>query len=218
MPKLFIISGCNGAGKTTASYTILPNMLNCGNFVNADEIARGLSPFDPEKAAIQAGRIMLARVEELLKEGQDFAIETTLATRSYVNLIKKAQSQGYVVTLLYFWLNMPSLAIERVKLRVQSGGHNVSEESIRRRYDMGIKNLFHLYIPVCEYWMIIDNSNSPVIICEGGKDITSRELRDNILDGLNATFQKLVKEKKQTNSELAFVQNGKLVKVKATNI
>ena len=103
MPKLFIISGCNGAGKTTASYTILPNMLNCGNFVNADEIARGLSPFDPEKAAIQAGRIMLARVEELLKEGQDFAIETTLATRSYVNLIKKAQSQGYVVTLLYFW-------------------------------------------------------------------------------------------------------------------
>ena len=150
MPKLFIISGCNGAGKTTASYTILPNMLNCGNFVNADEIA------------------------ELLKEGQDFAIETTLATRSYVNLIKKAQSQGYVVTLLYFWLNMPSLAIERVRLRVQSGGHNVSEESIRRRYDMGIKNLFHLYIPVCEYWMIIDNSNSPVIICEGGKDITTK--------------------------------------------
>ena len=155
MPKLFIISGCNGAGKTTASYTILPNMLNCGNFVNADEIARGLSPFNPEK-------------------GQDFAIETTLATRSYVNLIRKAQSQGYVVTLLYFWLNMPSLAVERVKLRVESGGHNVSEESIRRRYDMGIKNLFHLYIPVCEYWMIIDNSNSPVIICEGGKNITTK--------------------------------------------
>ena len=174
MPKLFIISGCNGAGKTTASYTILPNMLNCSNFVNADEIARGLSPFNPEKAAIQAGRIMLARVEELMKDGQDFAIETTLATRSYVNLIRNAQSKGYVVTLLYFWLNMPSLAVERVKLRVESGGHNVSEESIRRRYDMGIKNLFHLYIPVCEYWMIIDNSNSPVIICEGGKNITTK--------------------------------------------
>ena len=152
MPKLFIISGCNGAGKTTASYT----------------------PFNPEKAAIQAGRIMLARVEELINEGQDFAIETTLATRSYVNLIRNAQSRGYIVTLLYFWLNMPSLAVERVRLRVQSGGHNVSEESIRRRYDMGIKNLFHLYIPVCEYWMIIDNSNSPVIICEGGKDITTK--------------------------------------------
>ena len=174
MPNLFVISGCNGAGKTTASYTILPNMLNCGNFVNADEIARGLSPFTPEKASIQAGRIMLARVDELLKEGQDFAIETTLATRTYTNLIKRAQGLGYKVTLLYFWLNMPSLAIERVKLRVESGGHNVDEESIRRRYDMGIKNLFNLYIPICEYWMIIDNSYSPVIIGEGGKNITTK--------------------------------------------
>ena len=172
MPKLFIISGCNGAGKTTASYTILPDMLNCCNFVNADEIARGLSPFNPEKASIQAGRIMLARVDELMKSNADFAIETTLATRTYVNLIKKAQAMGYIVTLIYFWLNMPSLAVERVKLRVQSGGHNVDEESIRRRYDMGIKNLFHLYIPICEYWMIIDNSQNPVMVCEGGKDIT----------------------------------------------
>ncbi|MBR2947343.1 MAG: zeta toxin family protein [Bacteroidales bacterium] len=174
MPKLFIISGCNGAGKTTASYTILPNMLNCSNFVNADEIARGLSPFDPESASIQAGRIMLTRVDELLSNKQDFAIETTLATRTYVNLIRKAQKCGYTVTLLYFWLNMPSLAIERVKLRVESGGHNVSEERIRRRYDMGIKNLFNLYIPECEYWMIIDNSYNPVLICEGGKDITTK--------------------------------------------
>lgn len=174
MPKLFIISGCNGAGKTTASYTILPDMLKCSNFVNADEIARGLSPFDPESASIQAGRIMLTRVEELLTNRQDFAIETTLATRTYINLIRRAQKCGYTVTLLYFWLNMPSLAIERVKLRVESGGHNVSEERIRRRYDMGIKNLFNIYIPECEYWMIIDNSYTPVLICEGGKDITTK--------------------------------------------
>ncbi len=174
MPKLFIISGCNGAGKTTASYTILPEMLGCCNFVNADEIARGLSPFDPESASIQAGRIMLQRVDDLLKAKEDFAIETTLATRTYVNLVKKAQAAGYQVTLLYFWLNMPSLAIERVKLRVESGGHNVSEESIRRRYDMGIKNLIRLYIPICEYWMIIDNSSKPEIISEGGKDVTTK--------------------------------------------
>ena len=174
MPKLFIISGCNGAGKTTASYTILPDMLKCSNFVNADEIARGLSPFDPESASIQAGRIMLTRVEELLANRQDFAIETTLATRTYINLIRRAQKSGYTVSLLYFWLNMPSLAIERVKLRVESGGHNVSEERIRRRYDMGIKNLFNIYIPECEYWMIIDNSYTPVLICEGGKDITTK--------------------------------------------
>ena len=174
MPRLYIISGCNGAGKTTASYTILPDMLKCSNFVNADEIARGLSPFDPESASIQAGRIMLTRVEELLANRQDFAIETTLATRTYINLIRRAQKSGYTVTLLYFWLNMPSLAIERVKLRVESGGHNVSEERIRRRYDMGIKNLFNIYIPECEYWMIIDNSYTPVLICEGGKDITTK--------------------------------------------
>lgn len=175
MPKLFIISGCNGAGKTTASYTILPGMLNCSEFVNADEIAKGLSPFSPEMVSIQAGRIMLDRIEMLMESGKDFALETTLATRSYLHLIKKAQSKGYIVTILYFWLNMPSLAVERVRLRVASGGHNVSEEKIRRRYDMGIRNLFQLYIPICEYWIIIDNSNNPIeIICEGGKEITTK--------------------------------------------
>lgn len=175
MPKLFIISGCNGAGKTTASYTILPEMLNCNEFVNADEIAKGISPFTPEKAAISAGRIMVERVKGLLESGKDFAIETTLATRTHLNVIRDAQSRGYIVTLLYFWLNMPSLAVERVRLRVLSGGHDVSEDKIRRRYDMGIRNLFSLYIPACEYWIIIDNSNNPIeIICEGGKDITTK--------------------------------------------
>ncbi len=175
MPKLFIIAGCNGAGKTTASYTILPEMLNCNDFVNADEIARGLSPFTPEKVSIQAGKIMIERVNGLLLAGKDFAIETTLATRTHLNLIHKAQSQGYIVTLLFFWLNMPSLAVERVKLRVASGGHDVSEDKIRRRYDMGIKHLFSFYIPASDYWIIIDNSNLPIeIICEGGKDITTK--------------------------------------------
>lgn len=175
MPKLYIIAGCNGAGKTTASYTILPEMLKCNEFVNADEIARGLSPFSPEKMAIQAGRILIERVRVLMDDGKDFAMETTLATRTHLNIIKKAQERGYTVTLLYFWLNMPSLAVERVKLRVLSGGHNVSEEMIRRRYDAGIKYLFELYVPVCEYWIIIDNSNNPIeIICEGGKGITTK--------------------------------------------
>ncbi len=175
MPKLFIISGCNGSGKTTASYTILPEMLNCNEFVNADEIAKGISPFMPESAAIQAGRIMLQRVKELLAEGKDFAMETTLATRTHLNIIREAQSRGYTVTLLYFWLNMPSLAIERVKLRVASGGHDVSEDKILRRYDMGIRHLISLYIPVCEYWLIIDNSKNPIeLIAEGGKEITTK--------------------------------------------
>jgi predicted ABC-type ATPase len=174
MPKLFIIAGCNGAGKTTASFTILPEILNCHEFVNADIIAKGLSPFAPEKAAVAAGRILLERVAELMEAGKDFAIETTLATRTHANMIKEAQKRGYVVTILFFWLNMPSLAIERVRLRVQSGGHNVSEDKIRRRYDMGIIHLFNLYLPICDYWIIIDNSNTPMIISEGGKDITTK--------------------------------------------
>lgn len=174
MPKLFIIAGCNGAGKTTASFTILPEILNCHEFVNADIIAKGLSPFAPEKAAVAAGRILLERVAELMEAGKDFAVETTLATRTHANMIKQAQERGYIVTILFFWLNVPTLAIERVRLRVQSGGHNVSEEKIRRRYDMGIKHLFNLYLPICDYWIIIDNSNTPMIISEGGKDITTK--------------------------------------------
>ena len=105
MPRLYIISGCNGAGKTTASYSLLPEMLDCKEFVNSDEFAKGLSPFDPSKASIQASRFMLMKIQYLLRKQQDFAIETTLATRTYINLIRRAQKSGYTVTLLYFWLN-----------------------------------------------------------------------------------------------------------------
>lgn len=118
MPKLYIIAGCNGAGKTTASYTVLPEMLGCKEFVNADEIAKGLSPFNPESVAIEAGRLMLQRMDDLLSEGSDFAFETTLSTRSYVKFIERAQAKGYFVTLLYFWLPTPEQAIERVATRV----------------------------------------------------------------------------------------------------
>ena len=171
MKRLYIISGCNGAGKTTASYTILPEMLDCNEFVNADEIAKGLSPFNPNKVAIKAGRLMLTRIDELLESGIDFAFETTLSTRSYVNTVKKAQEKGYFVTVLYFWLNTPDLAVERVKIRVMEGGHDIPEQTIRRRYDLGISNMFNLYIPVADYWMFIDNSKSPFnILADGSKN------------------------------------------------
>lgn len=113
--KLYIISGCNGAGKTTASFTILPEILNCKEFVNADEIAKGLSPFQPEKVAFEAGRIMLKRINELISENENFAFETTLSTRSYKNKIIEAKAKGYGVTLLFFWLQSTELAKERVK-------------------------------------------------------------------------------------------------------
>jgi predicted ABC-type ATPase len=175
MANLYIISGCNGAGKTTASYTILPEMLSCKEFVNADEIARGLSPFKPESVSIQAGRIMVERIKNLISNGTDFALETTLATRTHAKVIRYAQANGYKVTLVFFWLNLPSLAIERVKMRVASGGHNIEEKTIRRRYDIGIKNLFSLYIPLCEYWMIINNSSIPQeLIAEGGSNLETK--------------------------------------------
>lgn len=175
MPKLFIIAGCNGAGKTTASYTILPDMLNCEEYVNADEIAKGLSPFNPSLVAIKASRIMMERIEELIEKGGDFGIETTLATRSLSRVVVRAQEKGYFVTVVFFWLRLPELAVERVKLRVASGGHDVPEKTIVRRYGVGIDNLFRLYIPICDYWIIIDNSNSPSrITAEGGKSIVTK--------------------------------------------
>jgi predicted ABC-type ATPase len=181
MANLYIISGCNGAGKTTASYSVLPDMLNCKEFVNADEIARGLSPFQPDNVAIEAGRIMLSRIKVLINQNVDFAFETTLATKSYVHFIREAQSKGYIVTLVYFWLNSPELAIERVKTRVISGGHNIPEDVIRRRYHAGINNLSKLYLPICDYWLIIDNSDLYFqIIAEGFKNENIEINNENI--------------------------------------
>ncbi|MBQ3659022.1 MAG: zeta toxin family protein [Bacteroidales bacterium] len=171
MPKLFIISGCNGAGKTTASYTILPEMFGLRECVNSDEIAERLSPNKPESAAIRASRIMLERMNELLDKRADFGVETTLATRSLLRVIEDAKNLGYMITLIFFWLNSPDLAVERVKRRVASGGHNVTEPTIRRRYVQGIINLMNRYIPVVDSWMIFDNSATPAaMIAEGGLD------------------------------------------------
>ena len=183
--NLYIISGCNGAGKTTASYTVLPEILECREFVNADEIARGLSPFNAESVAIEAGKLMLLRIEELLKEDVTFAIETTLATRSYVNLVKRAQRQGYRVNLLYFWLSSPELAMKRVAERVSKGGHDIPEEIIRRRYTAGINNLFKLFMPAVDYWAIFDNSQADRLKIASGRldkpaDIKNRELYETI--------------------------------------
>ncbi|MCB4235567.1 zeta toxin family protein [Kaistella anthropi] len=156
--NLYIIAGCNGAGKTTASFTILPEILDCKEFVNADEIARGLSPFQPEKVSFEAGRIMLKRIDELFSENENFAFETTLATKSYKEKILKAQENGYFVTLLFFWLINTELAKERVKTRVLEGGHHIPDDIIERRYYNGILNLFNIYLPIVDQLLIFDNS------------------------------------------------------------
>ncbi len=156
--NLYIIAGCNGAGKTTASFTILPEIIECKEFVNADEIAKGLSPFQPEKVPIEAGRIMLNRINELLNQNQSFAFETTLSTRSYKNKIIEAKDKNYTTTLLFFWLENVELAKERVKIRVAEGGHNIDHDVIERRYYKGIENLFNIYLPIVDGALIFDNS------------------------------------------------------------
>jgi len=161
MPNLYIIAGCNGAGKTTASYSVLPETLDCRVFVNADEIAKGLSPFQPETMAFQAGRIMLKRIDELIISKQDFAFETTLSSKSYFQTIKIAQAHNYYVTILFFWINSPQLAIERIRDRVISGGHHVPDDIVIRRYERGLYNFLNLYIPICDYWILIDNTINP---------------------------------------------------------
>ena len=168
MPNIYIIAGCNGAGKTTASFTVLPEMLDCNEFVNADEIAKGLSPFQPETVSFHAGRIMLERIMELVELEVDFAFETTLTTISYKNTIELARQRGYKITLLFFWLNDVKLAIERVATRVSEGGHNIPEDVIIRRYFKGLAYLTNIFIDICDYWIVIDNSTNPYkFIAEG---------------------------------------------------
>ena len=168
MPNIYIIAGCNGAGKTTASFTVLPEMLDCKEFVNADEIAKGLSPFQPETVSFHAGRIMLERIIELIDLEVDFAFETTLTTISYKNTIEMARKKGYKITLLFFWLNDVKLAIERVATRVSEGGHNIPKDVIIRRYFKGLSNLTNVFIDICDYWIVINNSNNPYkFVAEG---------------------------------------------------
>jgi predicted ABC-type ATPase len=199
MKNLYIIAGCNGAGKTTASYTVLPEMLGCREFVNADEIARGLSPFNPEGSAIQAGRLMIERVLQLMKDGQDFAFETTLATRSYIKLIKKAQSVGYFVTLLFFSLPTPEQAVQRVARRVSQGGHNIPLDVIYRRYDAGLKNFFQLYLPVVDFWALYDNNTCPTLrIASGWKKGERMEVAET---ARFAELQKMYGESKESDEK-----------------
>jgi predicted ABC-type ATPase len=168
MRKLYIIAGCNGAGKTTASYIILPEILDCKEFVNADEIAKGISPFQPEKVGIEAGRLMLKRINKMLESGENFAFETTLSTKSYIQFIKKARQLDYQVTCLFFWLDSEELAISRVETRVKEGGHHIPEDVIRRRYKSGLKNFFNLFLDKVDNWLFINNSGDAYeVIAEG---------------------------------------------------
>lgn len=178
---LYIIAGCNGAGKTTASLTMLPEIWQCREFVNADEIAKGLSPYNPEGVAIEAGRLMLKRINLLLQGDESFSIETTLSTRSYAKTIERAHANGFEVQLLFFWLPNSEIAIERVKQRVIEGGHNIPKDVIIRRYFAGIENFFNIYCTIVDSWLLVENYSVPrIIIAKGGKKGSTTILNEKL--------------------------------------
>jgi predicted ABC-type ATPase len=183
MPELFIIAGCNGAGKTTAAYNLLPEVFETTEFINADEIARGINKDNVEEAAIAAARIMLNRIDFLIENKQSFAFETTLSGLTYIRIIEKAKGKGFDVTLFFVYLESAEMAIERVALRVEKGGHHIPKDVIERRYLKGLKN-FPKYASRVNDWYLLNNSGRDYQIIakftEGTKEITNFEIYNKI--------------------------------------
>ncbi len=184
MPDLYIIGGCNGAGKTTSAMRVLPQ-LECIEYVNADHIAAGISPFQPASVALQASRLMIQRMRKLSTDGLSFAFESTLASRSPIHFIKRAHGMGYAVHLHYFMLPHVDMAIQRVEDRVKRGGHDIPLDDIVRRYYRSRKNVVREYMALVDDWMLWDNSSMhPILIAE------QSEIYDN------STYQNLMNEVK----------------------
>lgn len=158
-PTIVVIAGPNGAGKSTSAPFLLKGALSVLEFVNADQIAVGLSAYAPEKVAFEAGRIMLERLRELRANGRDFAFETTLSSRSFALFLRQAKATGYRVLLYYVTLPSPELAVERVALRVRQGGHNIPTTDVMRRFERSLLNFHTLYRPLVDRWEVLDNSN-----------------------------------------------------------
>ena len=183
--NVYIIAGSNGAGKTTFAKKFLPDYAKCLNFVNADLIAQGLSPFSPRLAAMKAGRLVLEQIHSLAEKNIDFAFETTLAGKSYVSFLNKPKKKGYSIHLFFLWIPNVELALARIKERVVDGGHDVPAEDVHRRFHRGIYNLFRLYKPILDSWMLFNNSGTaPSLIAEGkiGKiSIIEKDLFERII-------------------------------------
>jgi predicted ABC-type ATPase len=189
-PTVVILAGCNGAGKTTAARTLLAETLRLVTFVNADAIAQGLSGFDSESMAVEAGRIMLKHLYELAEQRASFAFETTLAGRSYARWLKSLRGQGYSINLVYFWLASPELAIARVAERVRQGGHDIPEETIRRRYRRSVQNFFQIFRFLAGSWKIYDNTivQFPQLVARGDDTGTETVLLDTVWRQMQEVF------------------------------
>jgi predicted ABC-type ATPase len=188
-PTVYVIAGPNGAGKTTFANEFLPDFVNCREFLNADLIAAGLSPFAPETQNLRAGRLLLTRIKELTKAKQDFGFETTLAGRGYVPKLNEMKNQGYRILLFFLWLPNADLAVARVKNRVRQGGHNVPEPVIRRRFESGIRNLFQLYRPRLDVWWLYDASRLPPKVVSQEEDSELRLFHSGLFEQIKRSVE-----------------------------
>lgn len=188
--QILMIAGPNGAGKTTMTLELIKGCSMLYEFINADEIARGLAPKHPESMALTASKLMLKRLKELLDAGQSFAFESTASGTNYVKHLKSAKSKGYQIGLTFLWLSRPEEAVKRVAQRVKQGGHHVPEESILRRYYAGIKNLIVHYLPLADEALIIDNSSKE----EASRRVIARKNKNNPIDILDITVWEKIKE------------------------
>lgn len=181
-PLIIAIAGPNGAGKTTLAPYLIRDEYGLVEYVNADSIALGLAAFGPESVAFEAGRIMLRRIRSLAGQHASFAFETTLASRSYARLVRTLRADGYEFHLVYLWLGSADLAVQRVRERVRRGGHDISEEVIRRRYVKGVRNFFGVYMALADTWGIYDNSSSgePVQIAIKNREASPTILREDL--------------------------------------
>jgi predicted ABC-type ATPase len=190
-PQVIVIAGPNGAGKTTLAPFLLRDCLGVLEYVNADPIAQGLSGFDPASVAMKAGRVMLSRLHDLAAERKTFAFESTLAAKHYVGWISKLRNQGYAFQLMFLWLRSADLAVQRVRERVQAGGHHVPEQIIRRRYAAGVRNFSKLYQPLANTWAVYDNSHlpRPMMIAQGGQGENEGIIRDDLWESFQEMSQ-----------------------------
>jgi predicted ABC-type ATPase len=171
-PNLYVVAGPNGAGKSTFARLFLPEYADCREFVNADLIAAGLSPFNPESLAIQAGKLMLERIEALAEARIDFGFETTLAGKSWLPVLQRLRERGYRLHIFFLWIPGADLALRRIEERVRAGGHSIPEEVVRRRYTRGLRNLFQIYAPVVDSWLLFDSSQeSPELFALSIEDL-----------------------------------------------
>jgi predicted ABC-type ATPase len=193
-PTVYVIAGPNGAGKTTFASEFLPDFVQCREFLNADLIAAGLSPFDPESQKVRAGRLLLERIKELANQRLDFGFETTLAGRTYVKLLSDLRDKGYRAVMFYLWLPSAELAVARVANRVRQGGHHVPLDDIRRRYVSGLRNLTGLYRPILDGWWLYDASRLPprLIAFQEGTTLTVKH---------NRLFGRIVQPTEETHEE-----------------